>query len=436
MNNINKSNFYSAINQAKALIQKMQNSIENGSSIGDVTQITEYGGLHISSDDNANRRNIEIALYEAINWKTEEKWSRKTINKVLETAIFDSINFGKSSSKSFSERLEEAINKLKTELLSPLKEWEFYFPVLGLTADDKKRVIGAITLIQGNKKNIDSISRRLKRITDGTLHTTEEKKEIKKNQTSQINRLTGIAIANVKTIAGDLEAARSLALEKVQTVIEVLNCFIPFLYGKNSKVQVYLPGEASRDNSINVAFQKDDRSSLQFVRHGAYINFDLADLTKQKTRKLGIARLSEILNKSKLTEMDERLFYASRFAGRAAVSSRREDSFLFYAIALESLLVGGNEQKDLTFLLSMRTALILGKNIEEREKIRAEVAKLYGIRSAIVHRGETKFSENDLDLIQKYTLKTIILLLTGRKFKQFEKKNELNKWLEKKMLTY
>jgi hypothetical protein len=435
MSNINHSNLNAAIKRAEALIQRMHVSIETDSPVGNTTRIAK-DVLHTSSDDVQATREIEAALYDAVNWKTEEKWSRKAINKLMEEAIHLSINWGKGSSKSFPERFDEAIEKLKTELSLPLKEWQFYFPILGLTVGDKQRVIGSITLLQGNSKNIGVILQRMAKITDLTANTAKEKKEFKKIQASEVRKFSDIAIASVISFAGDIEAARKNALEKILTVLDILNCFSPFLYEKKFKVKVYLPGELSRDHSINIAFQKDDSSNLQFVRHGPLIDFKLTDLNNQKAKTWGLIRLSEILNKSKPTEIEERLFYATRFAGRAAVSNRLEDSFLFYAIALESLLVGGNEQRDLTLLLSMRTALMLGENLAARQKIQSNVQRLYGIRSAIVHRGSTKLDEKDLVLIQHYTLQVIVSLLTRRVFKRFAKKSELNEWFEKKMLTF
>lgn len=64
------------------------------------------------------------------------------------------------------------------------------------------------------------------------------------------------------------------------------------------------------------------------------------------------------------------------------------------AICLESLLSGGGKG-ELTYKLSVRTALLLGKKIEERRAIMKDVKDFYSLRSDVVHGGRKVEKERD-----------------------------------------
>lgn len=77
---------------------------------------------------------------------------------------------------------------------------------------------------------------------------------------------------------------------------------------------------------------------------------------------------------------------------RLNVASRRispGDKALDGSICLEALL-SGRGRGDLTHKLAVRTALLLGKSVAEREAISKRVRKFYELRSAVVHGGAGK----------------------------------------------
>ncbi|MBP1844739.1 hypothetical protein J2046_003006 [Rhizobium petrolearium] len=70
------------------------------------------------------------------------------------------------------------------------------------------------------------------------------------------------------------------------------------------------------------------------------------------------------------------------------------DKALDGCICLESLL-SGDGRGDLTHRVSLRTALLLGKTLDERRNIVKSIKKFYELRSAVVHGGTEKNSAKD-----------------------------------------
>jgi Apea-like HEPN len=134
-------------------------------------------------------------------------------------------------------------------------------------------------------------------------------------------------------------------------------------------------------------------------------------------------------------DIDELYLSAIQWAGRATVEPRREEAFLLFAIALESLILPTSDPMELTYRLRIRTAHLLGATARERERISEETGKLYGIRSNIVHNGYYQITEVELARIKRKTKQAIFALLSSRTAQGCKDKKELNKWFENKILS-
>jgi hypothetical protein len=129
-------------------------------------------------------------------------------------------------------------------------------------------------------------------------------------------------------------------------------------------------------------------------------------------------------------DIAKRLQRATTWYSKAVDADTPEEQFVALAIALESLLVG-DEGKGLYAAtgsinqkLSERTAFLLADDFESRRQQSSETKKLYGLRSAIVHRGE---SVRQKQLIQMDRLvKQSILAFLKRDFKNW---NEFEEWI-------
>jgi hypothetical protein len=92
-------------------------------------------------------------------------------------------------------------------------------------------------------------------------------------------------------------------------------------------------------------------------------------------------------------DIDRKLFNSVSWFGKAVNAESEEDQFLFFAIAIECLLVGDEKkspnasQGSITQKMSERAAFLISDEFGERKKAEAEVKSLYDIRSKIVHGG-------------------------------------------------
>ena len=118
-----------------------------------------------------------------------------------------------------------------------------------------------------------------------------------------------------------------------------------------------------------------------------------------------------------------------RWAGRATVELRREQSFLLFAIALESAVLPLKTNQELSFRLAVRTARLLGKTAAEREEMQKAVRDLYGLRSKIVHSGSYEVTDEDLGQLRTLTKRALIRLLQ-RKSAWQEKPKTLDDWFD------
>ena len=134
---------------------------------------------------------------------------------------------------------------------------------------------------------------------------------------------------------------------------------------------------------------------------------------------------------SRKEALDKKLFNAVSWFGKAVNSDSIEDQFLFFTIAIESLLVGDesegkfSSQGSITQKISERTAYLIGTTFDERLETEIETKKLYGIRSKIVHTGARAATE---DVIRIENL--CRNLIFGFSTKNFASQDAYLKWIK------
>jgi hypothetical protein len=94
-------------------------------------------------------------------------------------------------------------------------------------------------------------------------------------------------------------------------------------------------------------------------------------------------------------EYGEAIKTASEWYFEALCTENETFKFIQYTIAIESLLGDPQKQDRITERLSDRCAYLLGDNQKEREEIKVSFEKIYGIRSAIIHRRSSRLQEED-----------------------------------------
>jgi hypothetical protein len=127
----------------------------------------------------------------------------------------------------------------------------------------------------------------------------------------------------------------------------------------------------------------------------------------------------------------ERLMTAMKWAGKGGAADNNEDSFLFFALALESLILGGRNKDELRYRFALRLAHLLGSTKAEKSRIRDYAKRnLYDLRSVLVHTGKAPIPDSDLDTLRRMTFESVLKLMADEKFENIVTDKALENWFE------
>lgn len=256
--------------------------------------------------------------------------------------------------------------------------------------------------------------------------------------------------ARVSVRANTSDAAGALALRELRRTLNVLNFYADLVHVRETLV--YLPGEADETSQFIISCrhaeqaQKDapsfDALSINERMAGASSAMGLFDPHLKEARERGFDHACELLKRDFPNPVEARLLTAIHWAGRAAadsaikheyqehLNSEREESFLFYAVCLETLFAKRHDKDDITNRLSERCARLLKDTIEGRNRVKKRVAQLYDLRSGIVYEGSIDVSEDELSNIRLYSMASIVRLLTDPVFVEMTRDQEYQDWFD------
>jgi hypothetical protein len=148
-----------------------------------------------------------------------------------------------------------------------------------------------------------------------------------------------------------------------------------------------------------------------FVEGGSVVNYErgvldgrqpgwlLANSVLEQFSGL-LEQLSRLLLPGNRTAYQETLCDALLLYSRNSVAVEPSDKLVYILVALESILLR-NDTEPIMKSLGERMAFLIGKDIESRKAIIANVAEAYRLRSAFVHHGH---SVSDLDILSTFML--------------------------------
>lgn len=195
-------------------------------------------------------------------------------------------------------------------------------------------------------------------------------------------------VAIIEVEALDWGAARLLAIREIRLTLDVISFFSDFIPYNDAHLS--LPGDAPTVRLATAQLKEEDGRWSRFAFEGHWVGgmgkLSLPKLRKQDaTTPLDFARASQLFAATERSDLEDRLIASLQWAGRATISPRKEEAFLFYMMALESFVLAGKEtNQELSYRLRLRVAHLLGSTLEQRRNVFKKMADLYGIRSAIV----------------------------------------------------
>ncbi len=142
----------------------------------------------------------------------------------------------------------------------------------------------------------------------------------------------------------------------------------------------------------------------------------------------GYQTLWRVLALSNINEMQKSLISSIEWMGKGIRSGNIIHSYLFYCIAIESLLNTGKGES-LTQRLAENAAFILSRQCEERMRIDARVKHLYEIRSNITHGSNFQIEKSDLLDIYNISKQLTTKFLTTKALMNLKNKDGLKSWI-------
>lgn len=148
----------------------------------------------------------------------------------------------------------------------------------------------------------------------------------------------------------------------------------------------------------------------------------------------GVGALWNSLAATNTSELKKKVLLAVDWIGQSYSETSPSSAFLKSAIALEILFTYNEKNIINASILNQiaeSTALLLGKNVEERLTIESRMKQLYGMRSSIAHAGKSNVNRKDLIAIFSYSRSVVMKFLVNDSLAECRSSQDLYLYLKK-----
>lgn len=268
---------------------------------------------------------------------------------------------------------------------------------------------GKVTFVVGNPSVLNSIP-------EATITRAATREQFAEN-----------VLSRVQVQAIDVDAARAAATVVLQQTNDCLNFFAA---AASISGQAYLLGERATGHGFNVNIDSNNN-----VVHGSFLYGPLQPLPFGRLMQLrGFDRISKMLENNTPSPLEDRILRAVQLTGRAFVDTRREESFLLMAIALESLLLGRKDE-NIGYRIALRCAHLIGlHDLTARKSLVKDIRGLYSRRSIIVHSGNIEVSDEEIALLHHYLRAALFMVIDNEPFSSMRDEKEFEAWFEERIL--
>lgn len=435
MKNMKKINFDSEIDELKKyilthmqlIIQKEEEEIDLRESIVMISNNEDY---------TLSIRGKYADEYFRILRKFSEKaaksvFSVQSIEKKIKGATYEI--FRRDDNK-LSVIVDQEISKLRNYLNKPEVEiYRVVVPIGGLEEISDNFEFGGVNIL----KYADWISQDyVNALHLGDL--TEDEKQLRINRLREFeNNLIGRTVCIMEISAPDSSSAFEKSTNFLKSLCDVMNFYADLIHYKSNYVKVVLYDEIPHlsDYAMIMRAINPEILNLNRFRLKDYVKFNIEKLLRGKGVELGIERVNDILKQDNMNQIEELIITAMQWAGRATVENSRENAFMLYAIALESLLMDKDGKEGINFRLQHRIAHLLGGDRSRRKEVKKLAGYLYGIRSKIVHTGSFEVTDSELYNMRLITKECILKILLEKPFINFKKSEALTTWFDDQLLN-
>lgn len=385
------------------------------------------GGLHLNYEESSRYRKCLRDL--AASSVKDDDLSLKTVEGAFQEALLKAL-CSNSYSTPEDSRINEILEALKRKLTANRIPYRCFIPVCGIKEEGLPFSIGKVEFSVFDDLLVDQFKKIVSK------HTIQ--KDFKWNGLKEdINRSFYKKICSLVIVeAKDYEAAQIIAIKKLRRILDILN-FFSALTLFNSNAWIYLPGDLEPYLFEAMILNEDDGASYNTAskRIGPLQELEISQIIESnKSNDIGFDYVISLLQKSSLNKFEKALITAIQWAGRAVVSNRREDAFLLYAIALESIILVDNPNAELSYRLRIRIAHLIARKPENRSEVANTVKELYNLRSKLVHDGKYEITDLEMDSMKSICIRSIKRLCIDPLFQKMTSTDAFSDWLEDQIL--
>jgi hypothetical protein len=442
-------NLKDALRGLEALVTRINRKLKRAGRAGKASGVTKYGmtsdlilfshadlgGLTLTNDDAKEYRKVVESIQAQVVGKVEHI-SRSAVESAIQKAILTGLDPAqKTAERNFTKRLASALIALRQTLTANVVAWEVHFPIEGIVKIGLPRTFGSCEFYFGDDNYLEALLQRVDRVIVSLVEPKwleESRKDAAERTRELVKDKNGV---NVKVYAVDSEAALALAKKIARQTVDILNFYANLGQGPPAEVLLFAEGRGPGVLYTLLFAEQPPAFQTPMERTGPHLrfSFDLPQLVGT-----GFERVSAILAKVEKdrTAIEDKLISALQWAGRASVDPRAEESFLLFAIALESLLMEleGEDRNEITEKLALRGAHLVARNLKSRLIVYRDLKRLYGVRSKIVHSGSIEVGETQLSEIRYYARLGLLTMLCSPSFSAMNSKEQLMNWLRRKLL--
>jgi len=471
---VNEQKLKQTLNELKVFLGELVDNAAGpgaGNSIADVvaTLISPEGTLHLGPESGPRYAHSIRNLYGALSDEEKSRLSLLHLEDRVKTAVFEVLDLGKIRFPDREGRISRGIDRLRAALQQRPCPWVVTLRVQGATGDGLPMRLGNVEFVTGD----DDILRQLRDLADVTPQDVGVRwgdgRTQRQRWHDEINgEFKDSVLARVTIEAVDAAAARELAVTEVRRTLDIINFFAARILPAG--MWVHLAGEAVADTFLIVSQPVRKPTKIRVTKHrsqregratsdvhdgaapvgavaadfwvapaGVLAPFAIGHLSKVRTGP-GWDGVDAILSSGKPTADDVRVLTACMWAGRGSTARRPEEAFLFFAVAVETLLLGGVYRDEITYRLKLRAAWLLGDDSATRSAIFSQMGELYGRRSAIVHCGTLSVTSMELGGIRLLAFAALDRVLGMTQVWRNSappavgEKSRLNDWFEGRLL--
>jgi len=321
------------------------------------------------------------------------------------------------------------------------KDWTVYLPLsgielTGISGDSLK--IGCACLKYMNKVEMDALFGKIDSIIflEPPAKAVASKGRSHKFVRERVDTLKETVCA-VYLIKAESERAIEIAEERTQDVLDLLSYFTSFKYSRSYKGAVRLQGELARDKRTTLLLSPTtDAFHIANRLTGEYIPVQFTKDDIKDMKRLGIFEVSAIIESGRPNKFQKTVLAAIHWFAASRRQETPEIEFVNLVTCLENCLTPDDDYSSIRASIAEGCALLLTADLEPRRQLRNAVLDIYGIRSKIVHSGQSITSEkNKLCLAYLRVIARDLLLVLIKQIDDFKSKEDLLKWLTEQKLA-